>query len=93
MSIVSTDKDDLPSLFPLPCQYSETRGIGDGCILKFKTFYLKIYDDEPKNGYIIQGYHYNKKGIVFEDRVPINQIKKYASQFNKEDYLRWKIDM
>ena len=80
--------DQLHELFPLPCESFSTAGIGDGVILKFRTFYLKIYD-RPKDGaYLVQGFTYNKRNPLIIDHVPWTQMRKYAEQFNKEDYLQ-----
>ncbi len=79
--------DELYTLFPLPCESFETKGIGDGIVLKFKTFYLKIYDDSESSAYIVQGFQYGKVNPVIIDRVPWTQMRKYAGQFTVEDYL------
>lgn len=91
MTLSGNDKSDLKELFPLPCTYVETRGIGNGIILKFKTFYLKIYDDLKNDSYIVKGFRYTESNSIFEDSIRTKQMREYASQFRKEDYLNWKI--
>lgn len=91
MSIVSTEKSELPNYFPLPCTAINTTGMQLGIILKFRTFYLKIYDsDKVQNSYIVEGWLYNNPRRVFEDVISVNRIREYALQFNREDYLAWK---
>lgn len=83
----STDKDDLYKLFPLPSKSFTTRGMHIGIIIKFQTFYLKIYDHESENAYMIQGYRYHEQDPVFEKDVHAFQLREFASQFTQEDYL------
>lgn len=91
MSIVSSEKSELYNYFPLPCVTVHTTGMQLGIILKFRTFYLKIYDaDNVQNSYIVEGWRYRDPRRVFEDVVSVNRIREYALQFNREDYLAWK---
>jgi hypothetical protein len=83
----NTNKEDLYKLFPLPSISIITRGIQDGLILKFKTFYLKIYDDEKDNSYVISGYRYGEQLPVFELDVHASKLREFASRFTMEDYL------
>lgn len=82
---------ELADMFPLQCELVEATGISDGIILKFKTFYLKIYNDKKMNGYVIQGFLYGKQNPVIIDRVKETQMRAYAAQFTMEDHLRWMI--
>lgn len=80
----------LGSIFPLECYSFPTRGMADGIILRFKTFYLKIYQAEDNTcDYIVYGYslEYNNPKEVFVHRVPSSKMKRYASQFDSENYL------
>lgn len=81
------DKNNLASYFPLPCETVNTGGIRDGIVLKFKTFYLKIYDAE-NGGWSVQGFLYGNDTAVFVHQVNQHQIRSYASQFVNDDYLR-----
>lgn len=85
--MMNIDKNELYKLFPLPCESIETTGEGDGIILKFNTFYLKIYDGQMDE-YIIKGYRYNTQIPVFEDVVKYVDIRRYASMFIYDNYLR-----
>ena len=91
MTLTCIDKSELGELFPLPCTLVETRGIGNGVVLKFKTFYLKIYDSIKDDSYIVKGFRYTESNPVFEDKVRMNKIREYALQFRREDFLRCKI--
>jgi hypothetical protein len=82
-----TSKDDLYKMFPLQCTTVPTDGIQVGVILKFKTFYLKIYDDKKSDSYIIQGFRYHEHNPVFVDKIPSYKILDFAKQFTREDYL------
>jgi hypothetical protein len=79
--------DDLQRFFPLPSELLYTEGIGDGIILKFKTFYLKIYDDDYGDGYVIYGYRYHINTPVFTEKVPFCMLDQFGKRFTKEDYL------
>jgi len=87
MLLRNTDKDHLHEIFPLPSQNIPTRGCQDGVIIKFQTFYLKIYDASREDKYIVQGYRYNQQLPVFETEVPSNQMKEFAMRFTQENYL------
>lgn len=75
------DMSSLADLFHIPCECIQTRGIQDGVILKFATFYLKIYDSSGKDSYTVEGYHYKNNSVLFKDCVPYNRMRQYASQF------------
>jgi len=78
--------DELYTLFPLPSTSISTAGMQDGIILKFKTFYLKIYDSVEVT-YRIQGFRYHEQIPVFEKNVKVHQMREFANQFTKENYL------
>ena len=83
-----TDKSDFDKLFPLPLILIPTTGTQDGVILRFKTFYIKIYDAKRyEDGLVIQGFRYNETNPVFEEEIQSFHLKEFASQFNREDYL------
>lgn len=80
--------DELHELFLLPCESVLTNGISYGVVLKFKTFYLKIYNDASSSGYIIQAYLYHKTNPVYIDKIEWTRFREYARQYTEEDYLR-----
>lgn len=84
--MININKNELYKLFPLPCESIETTGEGDGIILKFKTFYLKIYDGKMDE-YIVKGYRYNTQIPVFEDIIKSINMRRYASMFRFDNYL------
>jgi hypothetical protein len=77
--------DNIEQMFPIPCYGFITRGLRDGIILRFKTFYLKIYDEDKS--YNIQGYRYNEDASVFNIIIHENQFRDFCLKFRKEDYL------
>jgi len=83
----NTDKSNLHELFPLPSKSIETRGTNMGVILRFQTFYLKIYDDVGIDGYRIKGYRYHEQHPVFDVVVPAFQLREFGMQFDREDHL------
>jgi hypothetical protein len=78
---------DFHQMFPLPSRMIETRGTQEGMILKFKTFYLKIYDDGVEDSYVVQGFRYKEKRPVFVETITSYQFRAFARKFTKEDYL------
>jgi hypothetical protein len=78
-------KNRIQQMFSLPCNSFTTRGMQDGIIIRFKTFYLKIYDENMS--YDIKGYKYNEEQPVFEEIVSENKMREFCSKFKKEDYL------
>ena len=81
--------DEIPSLFPIPNQSFQIGIISDGIIIKFNTFYLKIYNYTESEDYCykVMGYLYQDDRLVFEDIVSCKQFKMYASQFTHDDWL------
>ena len=83
----NTDKSNLHEMFPLPSSTFLTQGNQLGVIIRFKTFYLKIYDHHTEDVYIVQGFRYHEQKHVFEEKVSWFRLREFASQFTKEDYL------
>lgn len=83
----NTDKSTIHEVFPLPSLNIPTRGTNMGVILRFKTFYLKVYDDTGEDGFLIKGYRYRKQIPVFEYIVLTKDLRRFAAQFTREDYL------
>lgn len=76
------NKDNIVNYFPYPpLQVIETRGNREGLILKFNTYYLKIYNDCNCN-YIIEKYVYNYNRAISIDKVPVSKIREYVSKFS-----------
>lgn len=85
--ISCTNRDDLHKFFPIPAVSFQTSGMQHGVVIRFKTFYLKIYDDESKYAYIVKGYRYGEINPVFEENVSVTKFRRFASQFTRDDYL------
>lgn len=77
----NTDKSNLAGLFRQPCEEIRTTGTQEGIILKFQSFYLKIYDDDHDDLYIVQGYRYNASVPMFVDKVSVREFRRYAASF------------
>lgn len=77
----NVDKRYLAKLFKRPCKCFQTSGTQEGTILKFATFYLKIYDDETNNSYNVQGYRYDSPMRILDDHVSANMMREYAAKF------------
>lgn len=84
---IKQDKENLSKYFPLKCKCEKTTGIGNGVILKFNSFYLKIY--ESNGGYIVQGYRYNSSNVRFRYDIPSKEFSSWASQFNNEGVFEY----
>lgn len=78
---INTDKTNMAELFHQPCEEIQTTGIQQGTILKFATFYLKIYNFDKEDSYIIEGYKYGINSAIFTDIVPTNKMRSYAAKF------------
>lgn len=76
----NTDKTKWAELLNRPCECIGTRGTQEGIILKFSTFYLKIYDDKCENSYIVKGYRYNTTNPMFTDSVKESDMREYATR-------------
>ena len=59
-----------------------TSGTEEGVILKYHSFYLKIYNNSIEE-YTIYGYCYGDEVPRFTDNIPLNRMRTYGSQFKK----------
>ena len=85
--MIYVDKINIDKLFKLkPLSIIRTDGYGDGVILKFKTFYLKIYNDDY-DLYRILGYRYNAILPIIEIKVKSPQLREVVEQFKEDNYL------
>ena len=86
----SIDKNELANYFPGAYSIFHTTGTKEGVILKFDTFYLKIYDDdECEDSYRIEIYKYGCQGPIVFTSVPYNRMREYASRFRKTAILNY----
>lgn len=75
------DKTEIAEYFPYPpWQVFRTTGIQDGIVLKFQSHYLKIYDADSEDCYIIESYRYGCDTAIGTDKVPANRMREYASK-------------
>lgn len=73
------DKNQLQSYFPQATHIFRTSGTREGTIIKFNTFYLKIYDDDKEDTYIVEIYRYGCNDPVMIDSVPLKNMREYAA--------------
>ncbi len=79
----SIDHDELYSCFRTPCVHiSDTTGIGDGVIIRFAEFYIKIYDDPDDFAYKIYHYRYGNPNPFRFDHIKSQDLKKWAKSLN-----------
>lgn len=83
MVILDKQKEELASYFKNVKGVLRTTGTADGVIIKFKDFYLKIYDSNEAT-YLVQGFKYNDNAPTFSDRVKVNEMREYALKFRTE---------
>jgi len=81
--------EEIVQMFPLqPLSVINTTGIGFGLIVKYETFYLKIYDAERNRlSYDITGFLYGKAEPIFSFTVPYRQITEFTKQIDEDNYL------
>lgn len=80
------DNGDIDKLFPIsPVESFRTTGQQLGQVIKFRTFYLKIYDEDINN-YHIEGYLYGSDR-VFTEVIKRRDMRRWAAQFTRDDYL------
>lgn len=85
--MIYVDKIDIGKLFKIkPLSTIRTDGYGDGVILKFKTFYLKIYN-EDYDLYRILGYRYKADLPLVDIKVKSPQLRETVEQFKEDNYL------
>jgi hypothetical protein len=81
------DINVISQYFKLDHDATGTTGIGNGVIIKFKTFYLKIYDDIRNNHYNVEGYEYSISIPVKKWEIPYNRLKKFARSIKSDNFL------
>lgn len=85
--MIYVDKINIDKLFKIkPISTIRTDGYSDGVILKFKTFYLKIYNDDY-DLYRILGYRYNADLPIVEFKVKSIQLRETVDKFKEDNYL------
>ena len=78
------DKNKIAGYFRyMPWQIVETAGIREGLILKFGTYYMKIYNGDSQGEYLVEVYHYGCDIPYRRDYVPFNEMRDYAAKFGE----------
>ena len=84
---------ELVSQFPIIGQVLTMTGIGSGIVVKYRTFYLKIYDQPKDNCYSVTGYRYDSEEPVISYSVPVDLFGNFASQITEDNYLSRPFDV
>ena len=81
--------EELLKTFPIPGNVIPLTGIGGGYLVKFETFYLKVYDDQTTSAYVVEGYLYGENQLpTREFLIPYNQFREFSDQIRYDDYLQ-----
>lgn len=86
-SIVTSNEESLQQMFILPSTLIRTSGTQEGIVLKFKTFYLKIYDGDGEESYLVKGFRYKNPKPIIEETIKTSDFRRYARKFDREDGL------
>ena len=84
------DPDEISKYFPIWTDSNKAvvpTGFDSGIILRFKTFYLKIYDDQKSSGYNVIGCLYDTITPKVTWEVPYNDLQEFGSRFTHDNYL------
>lgn len=85
--MIYVDKINIDKFFKIkPISIIRTDGYGDGVILKFKTFYIKIYNDDY-DLYRLLAYRYNAELPIVEFKVKSPQLRDIIDKFQYDNYL------
>lgn len=77
-------QEEILSYFKNVKGVMRTTGTGEGLIVKFATFYLKIYQGEHGSDYLVQHFKYNNNQAYRFDTVPANEMRLYARSLRTE---------
>lgn len=82
---LTSNTNNFQELFPRAYACIITRGTAEGTILKFANLYLKIYNSDGENMYVIKGYRYGKHEDlpIFEDTIAASELRDYADRVNR----------
>lgn len=78
----SIDHLKLKSYFKKPCETVDTSGTGQGVIVKFADFYLKVYEDDHDYAYTIYWYGYGRNVPFKVDHVNQNHFREWVESAN-----------
>lgn len=82
-----SDMGHIAEMFPLPSTVVSTSGNMKGIIIRFKTFYFKVYQANFENTFNFQGFRYNEHNPVVDENVRRADLRAFAAMFNEHDYL------
>lgn len=79
--------DEYETLFPIPyTNIVQTTGIGKGVIIKFKTFYIKLYNEDCYT-YELQAFRYNGPTPIINKTLEYQELRSFCAQFKQDNFL------
>ena len=85
--IDATNLMSLGEFFSIPCSTIPTGHVNNGIVLRFKTFYLKVYNSDKENSFEIHGYRLWDVEAKFVYTIPYHQFEDFAKQITRDNYL------
>lgn len=78
------EKGSVREYFTKAISISRTSGISKGYIIRYRDFYLKVYDaPRDPTSYLITGYRYHHPDPLFQDVVRFSELRAYASELER----------
>ena len=78
---------ELHNCFPIKCNLIPIDNVDEGVIIKFNTFYLKIYKNYKFDSYEVTGYLYNISKPKFKCYIKYHKFKEFVYYF-EDNYLK-----
>lgn len=83
----ATDLMSIGDRFKIPCKTIATGNVEFGVVLRFKTFYLKIYNSGKENGFDVSGFRLWDPEPKFKFVIPYHQFQEFVDQITEDNYL------
>lgn len=84
---ILSGEEILREYFPNATEVHLTGGLNYGHLVKYKNFYLKVYDSQKQEAMCqIEGYRYHVRDPMFVDTIPLNRLRSYGKMV--EDTFR-----
>jgi hypothetical protein len=84
------DTTALEALFgrlPIDCEIIPIAAIRLGIIVRFKTFYLKVYDERGSGTYSVIGYTHQARPPLINFSIPYDKMHEFTSQLTEDNEL------
>lgn len=76
------DRFHLREYIDSPCEIIDTSGEGDGEIIKFRTFYIKVYETDNRWTYTVLWYQYGNAIPFKTEHIDRDCIREWAECHN-----------